>query len=145
MQFAESITRAGYAPNPKLARAVTPAGRNTADPWYVIPATGAVCLFSDRAGTCAKDSDVRAGKLWIELVTPVGNAAVPPPGQPVPSTIIGVAPSGITGITVDTTSGVPATGLVSGGMYSVSASDITLLHLLRAPSLDISIPPVPGH
>ena len=140
-RWVRGIARAGYAANAKLARAVTPPGRSR--PWYVIPAAGAVCLFTDEnGGTCVSDRDVRAGKLWVAMIEPVGASGVPPAGQPVPAQVIGVAPDGVTGVAA-TASGVAVAGAVKNGLFSVSASDVTSVRLLRAP-IDIAIPDFNG-
>lgn len=137
---AKRLPSSGFAPNPDLARKVVPPGRRK--PWYVIPANRAVCLFTEENGvTCVTDRDVRAGKLWIALIKPTGPLnPLPPTGDPVPATIVGVAPEGVTAISATTASGAPATGAVKNGMFSLAATDITALHLHRPPTLDVVIP-----
>jgi hypothetical protein len=136
------LRRAGFFANPRLARAVVPPGRS--QPWYVIPADGAVCLVSDqRGGTCAWDREVRQGKLWLAMIDPVGASPLPAAGAPVPATVVGVAPQGVTAVTASTESGASVTGAVKDGMFGVAATDVTALRLHRTP-IAVAIPDFNG-
>jgi hypothetical protein len=136
--------RARYALNPALTRSLPVPGSISSSRWYVVPGRGALCLLHG-AFTCQSDAGVRAGRLWLEAVKPVGLAPVPPPGSPVPSTIVGVAPEGIVGVSAVTLSGDTPSGSVAHGLFAIRGTDITGLQLLRGPALSVVIPAVPGH
>lgn len=120
-----------FGPNPDLARAVRPVGGGIA-PWTVIPGRDSACLTTGvhEGATCVSLEDAAAGLLYIQLITPPdAKHAVPPPGDPVPSTIIGVAPDGISSVTATTLDGKTIAGEVRDGMYSVSGTDIAWVNL----------------
>jgi hypothetical protein len=57
---------------------------------------------------------------------------LPPPGAPIKSTIIGVAPDGVTSVSAITTDGRKVTGAVEGGMFKIAGTDLGTLSFGRA-------------
>jgi hypothetical protein len=143
-QFARTRAQIGdFAPNASLARAIKLpplAGGIGATTWYVMPARGGVCLFGGRVGSCIPDALARKGLLWLQTIAPVGLQPVPPAGQPVPSTIVGVAPDGVTGVVAKQQSGQEVVGVVSKGLFVVSGVDVSTVAL----KIDVVLPPLPG-
>ena len=132
-----------FAPNPALGRAVADVPGGGSQPWDVIPGNDSICLTSgeNNGGTCASLADAAAGKLYIQLIEPPdAKHALPEPGQPTPSTIIGVAPAGARSVSASTESGSTVDGkIVSDGLYSITGTDITTVNLGGDTSLAVPI------
>jgi hypothetical protein len=144
--FARTRAEIGdFAPSLPLARRVTiPAVPGSIAPqtWYVLPARGGMCLFGGRAGSCVPDALARLGKLYLQLIQPSGTSPIPPAGLPVPSTVVGVVPTGVTKVTADLSDGTQAVGTVGSGLYTVVASDVIKQILFEIP---FAMPALPGH
>jgi hypothetical protein len=66
--------------------------------------------------------------IYLQFIEPYGHSRtspMPPPGTPVKSTIIGVAPAGVTKVSAQSAAGVQKA--TAGDMYKIAGSDITAL------------------
>jgi hypothetical protein len=125
---------ARFGINPALAR-VAGAPDRQADRWYVVPSATGLCLITGLGGTCQTDAAAARGKLWVQLIPPYGHdpaSPLPPAGVSIESRVVGVVPLGTTGVTATTKSGETVTGVIAGGLFAVSGSNLAALQFVRA-------------
>jgi len=144
-EFAHARTNGGdFAPNSSLAREVTiPSlpGSNAPTKWYVMPARGGVCIFGGRAGSCVPNALAQHGALYLQFITPVGADAIPPAGQPVPSTIVGASPEGASSVVAKQQDGQQVEGKIMKGVFVLVATDeVTELNFTNR----VPMPRLPG-
>jgi hypothetical protein len=134
--WASSESTKNYALNADLARAVAPPEGATDEAWYLIPGNGVVCLLVGSAATCQTTEKAASSGLVMQFIPPNVNSVrspLPPPGEQVNSTILGVAPAGVTTIEALTAAGGgPARTPTVDGAYRLTGSDIQQLSLKSA-------------
>jgi len=119
----EAMTFAGPSgANLELARRVQ--GLNTGSAW-VFPGRGSVCLMANGAGSCIQDSAAAAG----ELIDLSGNAA-----EPGVELLSGMAPDGVSHVSVHLSSGATETLVVHDNVYTDSVHGTVTSVTLDGPS-----------
>jgi hypothetical protein len=126
--WASSPAVARYGPNPALARAVVPPDGSAAEPWYLIPGTGSVCLWVDGGTTCTSTENAATKGISLQFIPPNQKSTtspLPPPGTPVVSTVDGIAPDGVNSVQAITKSGADEAKAPSGnGSFTIAGTDI---------------------
>lgn len=115
--------QARFAPNTRLARAVS-APRNEPDStWHLVPGDDSVCLIAGAATCVPLDRAAVEGISLVRFDKPEGKAvpgSVPKYGR---HTVLGVLPSGVDGVTAVTGTGDEFRASVTGETYAIEIPD----------------------
>jgi hypothetical protein len=134
--WASSESKKNFALNTDLARAIVPPEGDTSKVWYLIPGNDVVCLWVDSAATCQTTERAVSSGLVLQFIPANANSVrspLPPPGEQVNSTILGVAPAGVTTVEALTAAGGgPAKTPATDGAYQLKGTDIQQLRLTSA-------------
>jgi hypothetical protein len=121
--------------NPALVRTLAPPSGSTADPWYLIPGNGMLCLYGDSAATCQTTEQAASHGLSLQFIPPYGNSPttpLPPQGVPVESTFVGIVPDSVTSVRAVTNDGGESAQPAANGMFKIAATDVQELSLSTA-------------
>jgi hypothetical protein len=83
---------------------------------------------------CSPDNRAKVGGMWLQLVRPVGrDPRTPvPEGHPLRSTVVGLVPAGVDGVTAVQRDGRRVKARLANGLYTVNTVDIRRLRLHRS-------------
>lgn len=134
-EWATKDARRQFGLNPALVRTLAPPSGKTADPWYLIPGNGMLCLYGDSAATCQTTAQAASHGLSLQFIPPYGNShttPLPPPGVPVDSTFVGIVPDSVATVRAVTKDGTESSAPAANGMFKIAATDVQELSLSTA-------------
>jgi hypothetical protein len=130
-----------FAPNAALARAVVPAGGDPAQPWFLLPGDGSLCLSAGAIGSCASEADALAGRLMAfktDLAIDAGGTETWEGAGQV--RILGVAADDVELVRAVDEDGETIQTTVADNVYALEGTRLVRLELVREDASTVTLP-----